>query len=286
MNLEQSRAIDRNAILLEKTRSFWNDHPCDGQSGVFQRMEYRYRKEPWLPLILDEIVQFENVLELGCGQGTDAIYCCQRMRKGSSYIALDGSNTSIDSASKSVETIISQLNIVPEFTTGNVESLEFPDKSFECIISIGVFHHTPDTQRAIDEVYRVLKAGGTAYIFLYRLLSPKLLIAHTARLIAKIIDVISGKERILYRLLRRLGSNHSLGTMLLEGLGVPILRSYTKTQLRRMFDRFILIQIHPIGMGLPWGFNPHFDKRANPFGALWLIKVTKIENGYRQKQEG
>ena len=183
MNLRQSRLINRNAILLEKTWSFWDDHPCDGQVDVFQRMEYRYRKEPWLPLILDEIAQFTNVLELGCGQGTDAIYCCQRMRKGSRYIALDGSSASIDSASKSAKTIISQLNVVPEFTIGNVESLEFPDKSFECIVSIGVFHHTPDTQRAIDEVYRVLKDDGTAYIFLYRLLSPKLLITHATRFI-------------------------------------------------------------------------------------------------------
>ncbi len=53
------------------------------------------------------------------------------------------------------------------FQKENAERLSFPDESFDWVFSHGVLHHTPDTQAAIDEVYRVLKPDGRAIIMLY-----------------------------------------------------------------------------------------------------------------------
>jgi ubiquinone/menaquinone biosynthesis C-methylase UbiE len=50
---------------------------------------------------------------------------------------------------------------------GNAERLPFADATFDVVYSHGVLHHTVDTQRAIDEVWRVLKPGGSAVIMLY-----------------------------------------------------------------------------------------------------------------------
>ena len=54
-----------------------------------------------------------------------------------------------------------------DFRLGNAEGLDFADESFDAVYSFGVLHHTPDIERAVDEVHRVLRPGGTAYVMLY-----------------------------------------------------------------------------------------------------------------------
>jgi ubiquinone/menaquinone biosynthesis C-methylase UbiE len=47
------------------------------------------------------------------------------------------------------------------------EQLPFPDESFDYVLAWGCQMHTPNTQKAIDEIYRVLKPGGKAGAMLY-----------------------------------------------------------------------------------------------------------------------
>ena len=49
----------------------------------------------------------------------------------------------------------------------DAEYLPFPDDRFDIVYSNGVLHHTPDTERAMAEAWRVLKPGGRAVIMLY-----------------------------------------------------------------------------------------------------------------------
>jgi SAM-dependent methyltransferase len=49
----------------------------------------------------------------------------------------------------------------------DAENLSFPDNTFDVVYSWGVLHHSPDTERAVSEVYRVLKPGGEAKIMIY-----------------------------------------------------------------------------------------------------------------------
>ena len=43
------------------------------------------------------------------------------------------------------------------FETGRVEELPFPDKTFDTVVCVRVFHYVKDPERAIREMYRVLK---------------------------------------------------------------------------------------------------------------------------------
>lgn len=42
----------------------------------------------------------------------------------------------------------------------DAENLPFANNEFDIVYSWGVLHHTPNTERAFQEVYRVLKPGG------------------------------------------------------------------------------------------------------------------------------
>lgn len=45
--------------------------------------------------------------------------------------------------------------------------LRFPDGSFDCVYSFSTFEHLPEPGKVIDEVVRVLRPGGVAYLSLH-----------------------------------------------------------------------------------------------------------------------
>ncbi|MCP4757454.1 MAG: methyltransferase domain-containing protein [Proteobacteria bacterium] len=47
-----------------------------------------------------------------------------------------------------------------KLTTGNVESLPYESNSFDCIVNTMAFTGYPNAQKAMSELYRVLKPGG------------------------------------------------------------------------------------------------------------------------------
>jgi ubiquinone/menaquinone biosynthesis C-methylase UbiE len=262
---------------IEATRIFWNSNPCDGQQDISDRMCFRYQKEPWLPKILDDVASRNGaLLEVGCGQGTDGIYLCSLKKEGY-YAGIDISENSIEKAREAAGQFAGKLAIVPLYKIGNAEGLEFPDSSFDTVYSCGVLHHSPDTKKAIDEVYRVLKKGGRGYIYLYRTASPKVFTAHVLRFISRIFDSITFQDRLIWGIIQKIGSDHRFGTMMLECFGVPIFKSYTKGQIREMFSIFQDMEIGVSGIGIPGAdINRMLDNYGNRFlGTMWQIICVK-----------
>ncbi len=104
------------------------------------------------------------LLEIGCGMGTDALVFAEEKFHV----------TGIDLAHGHLELAEKLFNLYNEsgiFRYGNAENICFSDQTFGCVYSLGVLHHTPDTQKAIKEIYRVLIPGGRAVIMLYNKLS-------------------------------------------------------------------------------------------------------------------
>lgn len=101
-----------------------------------------------------------NLLEVGCGMGTDSLVLAQN---GFHVTGIDLAPVHLDLA---VE-LFRLFSAKGSFSRSNAEHLPFPNNTFGCVYSYGVLHHTPGTERAIQEIRRVLTPLGRAVIMLY-----------------------------------------------------------------------------------------------------------------------
>ena len=54
-----------------------------------------------------------------------------------------------------------------EFIEGSVLDLPFEKQTFDFVYCKGVLHHTGDLNKGVEELYRVLKNNGMAFLYLY-----------------------------------------------------------------------------------------------------------------------
>ena len=123
-----------------------------GQWDTFRRELFgdRFTTEALLSLVNP----WWRVADLGCGTGDAAAWLGPRVDR---LIAIDRSEVMLDAA----RTRLAGVQSV-EFVQGDLEALPLADASVDAAVSLLVLHHIPDTQRAIDEMARVLgtDAGG------------------------------------------------------------------------------------------------------------------------------
>jgi SAM-dependent methyltransferase len=261
---------------LETTRRFWNASPCGGQTAFHERFEHRYALEPWILDLLRTIaLGHKHIVEVGCGQGTDGIVFCSLLPVDGTYLGLDYSDASVNAATGSAREAKSTLTLAiePGFRTANAEHLDLPDNSVRCVYSNGVLHHTPDPPQAFAEIWRVLAPGGEAFITLYRKPSLKLCIAKALRALQGAADTLTGRDRCFYRVIKGRTMPRFLGTMLLEGFGVPVMEWYSRADITRVFRRFTILRIEPVGCNIPRR-GPR-TRGWHRWGYLWLVHLRK-----------
>lgn len=99
----------------------------------------------------------ESLLDVGCGAGVDLIVA-------SRYVGEQGRICGIDMTPEMCAVAkqnISALGLENvEIREGNVESIPYPDNSFDMVISNGVLNLSPRKARAFSEIFRVLVPGG------------------------------------------------------------------------------------------------------------------------------
>jgi len=135
----------------------------DGGAEFFERYDqFRYRTEGHILSELDKI-DFKNkdVLEIGIGQAADS---AQIVKRGANYYGIDLTETSI----KRIKDRFKLSNLpYKEIQVANAEKIPYPDNFFDMVYSHGVIHHSPNIEKIVEEIHRVLKPGGTAIIMLY-----------------------------------------------------------------------------------------------------------------------
>ena len=115
--------------------------------------------------IAQEIVAFQNhgnILDIGTGPGHLPIQIVRA--------APDVRMVGVDLTKRMIE--LARANAAKaglaekiEFRVGDGNHLDFDDEFFDMVISTGSFHAWKNPARVINECYRVLKAGGEAWIY-------------------------------------------------------------------------------------------------------------------------
>jgi SAM-dependent methyltransferase len=104
------------------------------------------------------------LLDMGCGAGRHAF---ESFRRGARVVAFDYSAAEL----KDVAGLFAAMRDAGEAgadpaslaapANGDALALPFPDDTFDRVIASEVLEHVTDDQRSLDEIFRVLKPGGT-----------------------------------------------------------------------------------------------------------------------------
>lgn len=260
-----STAREASRSLKERVRDFWQAHPCgtkftdapEGSRLFFARVEaHRYAKEWHIPAAADFAASRGlRVLEIGCGLGTDGV---QFARAGASYTGVDLTDAAVSLARRNFEL----QNLTGEFRTADAENLDFADDTFDLVYSHGVLHHTPDTERAVKEINRVLRPNGRAVVMLYhrdsynyrvnisvlRRAGARLLHNEAGLRVAHLLtrEPIESLREHAARIKDDERSYLSSGEFLsrnTDGAGNPLTRVYSRTEARELFKDFAEVEL-------------------------------------------
>lgn len=209
---------------------FWENASCGerlylkgwSKNDYLEHSRIRYELEPYIiDFIAFDQYKGKKVLEIGVGLGAEH----QKFAEAGAILnGIDLTNRAISHTRQRFE----HFALTSQLETGDAENLPFNDESFDLVYSWGVLHHTPDTAKAIDEVYRVLKLGGEAKVMIYHKYS-----------------FVGYMLWIKYAFLR-LKPLTSLNEIYCKYLESPGTKAYSVKEGSNLFNRFRAVEIHTV----------------------------------------
>lgn len=214
----------------QQVHDFWNEASCGENLYLpgLDRKAYetqarkRYELEPYIL----EFAGFDStkamrVLEIGVGLGAEH----QRYaHAGADLYGIDLTERAVEHTQRR----LAMFELSSQLAVGDAEQLDFPDEYFDRVYSWGVLHHSPDTFKAVAEVYRVLKPGGGARVMIY----------HKWSMVGLMLW-------IRYALLG-LRPWLSLTQIYARYLESPGTKAYSVAEARQLFSAFTEVKIHTL----------------------------------------
>lgn len=206
---------------------FWNKASCGEElylaqtdkDSYLQQAEIRYTLEPFIKDFAEfDKFKDKKVLEIGVGLGADH----QMFATGGALL------TGIDLTERAIEHTrqrFQAFGLNSGLRVADAEHLPFDNDTFDLVYSWGVLHHSPNTQQAINEVYRVVRPGGEAKIMIY----------HTYSFV--------GFMLWLRYALFRMRPMTSLATIYSKHLESPGTKAYSVAEARELFKQFRALDI-------------------------------------------
>jgi len=255
---------------VDEVKSYWNANPCNtdysqqkDRRTYFNEISHRrYNHREWYVPIVARFEKYRNkdVLEIGCGIATDGY---EFAKSGARYTGVDLTPNSIEISKERFRL----FNAKGTFKVVNAEErLPFPDNSFDHIYSYGVIHHTPNPQKVVDEMYRVLRPDGTFTVMLYNkssinyyveimflrklfrwILYPGFMPSVLSRLTGFSQSKLNGHRDVLLNKPRM--TKEEWVTINTDGPHCPLSRVYDKKQAEELFSKFAQLKMEI------WEFN-------------------------------
>lgn len=157
---------------VQEIADYWDAQPCNirhspaevGTRQYFRQVERRkYFVEPHIPGFANfRAWKGKDVLELGCGIGSDAVSFAAA---GANYVGIDVSAHSIALARAHFEV----YRLKGLLIHGNAEALPdlLPPCKFHLVYAFGVLHHTPNPQAVVDAVAEYMNSDSEFRLMLY-----------------------------------------------------------------------------------------------------------------------
>jgi len=121
---------------------------------------YQFLRRAQLGVVsLLEVKENVHFLDIGCGTGWAVGQAAQKFGQSGSFFGADLSEKMIE---KAKENFAGRPNI--HFLSANAESIPLESHFFDIIICTNSFHHYLHPDKALKEMCRLLKRGGTVYV--------------------------------------------------------------------------------------------------------------------------
>jgi ubiquinone/menaquinone biosynthesis C-methylase UbiE len=124
------------------------------QAGKYDRSRDGAHARSMYPHILEKLksIEFENILDIGCGTGE--ILSAVTENNGAGAYGIDISLNMLSVAE-------SKIGCRARLMLGDAERLPYGDYFFDVVVCNDSFHHYPNPLGVLSEMRRVLKDGGT-----------------------------------------------------------------------------------------------------------------------------
>ncbi len=139
----------------ELNQRHWDARSASYEGSLFGYFRFFQKRT----LALLKLVPGKRFLDVGCGTGW-------AVRYAAGLVGPDGEASGIDLSSGMIaraEAIAADLPNV-HFYQANAEAMPFEDDYFDALVCTQSFHHYPHPVKALEEMKRVLKPGGTVCV--------------------------------------------------------------------------------------------------------------------------
>lgn len=111
----------------------------------------------------------KKICDVGCGTGEISFMAAERAGKDGEVIGVDLTPAMLDMARKKMAAM--ELPRDVDFRVGDALDMEFEDNTFDLVTSGYMLRNVTNIQKAVDEMYRILKPG--AKVVVAELAKPK-----------------------------------------------------------------------------------------------------------------
>ena len=234
----------------------------------FSEKEIKEIGDMYFDIVTPEMFSRESrIIDIGCGSGRFIKYIRERYEH-QVIVGIDPSSAILaaDSLLGTDEKVI--------LVQAAADNIPYPDNYFDFAYSLGVLHHIPDTQKALNDSVKVLKPGGYFLLYLYYNLDNRnfffKIIFQLSNLLRGVVSKMPAKAKkiicdilaillympfvLLCRLLKRLGVPESVRKYIplqgyerqtfyvirndsLDRFGTPLEQRFSRKQIKIMMEK-------------------------------------------------